>query len=96
MWRQAAVSYTHLLEQTKWGDFLLRNAEEAVHNAQALLCSAQKIVDEEPALLNYAAALQSDQAFFEAMSSWLQKRRWDSALLCAQDYTCLLYTSRCV
>lgn len=75
------------LEQTKWGDFLLRNAEEAVHNAQALLCSAQKIVDEEPALLNYAAALQSDQAFFEAMSSWLQKRRWDSALLCAQDYT---------
>ena len=74
------------LEQTKWGAFLLEHASDAVKSAKALLASAEKIVAGEPALANYGAALESDRAFFDALSSWLQKGRWDSALLCAQEY----------
>lgn len=75
------------LGKTKWGAFLLQCARAGAKNALALVNSAQQIVNQEPGLANYMAALQADSSFFSALINWIDQGRWDSALLCTQEYS---------
>lgn len=74
------------LGETAWGRALLAHAAGAVENALALLAGAQKLVEQEPALQNYAPALAGDASFFSALQADVTAGRWDAARVRTAEY----------
>ncbi len=82
------LGYEHQIdiENTNYGEILLKNTQEMVEQALAMIKSARGIVEIETQLAKYDTALCEDEAYLIRLKQLVQEKRWDDCVVYVQNY----------